>query len=167
MNTLTRWNPFRKSSETDIDSWRLGQRLDPSREFEEMFRSMQRALALWPARGSEPITLAEWSPSVDISETDAEYQLKAELPDVRKQDIKVSIENGTLLLSGERKVEREEKGLTFHRMERAFGRFERAFALPENADREKITSEYKEGILTVHLPKNSKAQHATQQIQVH
>jgi HSP20 family protein len=167
MSTLTKWNPFRKSSETDMDLWRPGQHFNPAREFEEMFRSMQRALALWPAKGSEPITLAEWSPSVDIAETEEEFLLKAELPDVRKQDIKVSIENGTLFLSGERKVEREEKGLTFHRMERAFGRFERAFSLPESADREKITSEYKEGVLTVHLPKNPKAQRDVQQIQVH
>jgi HSP20 family protein len=167
MSTLVKWNPFRKSSEGDVDSWRLGLRFDPGREFEEMFRSMQRAMALWPSRGSEPITLAEWSPSVDIAENDQEFVIKAELPDLRKQDIKVSIENGTLLLCGERKVERDEKELTFHRMERAYGRFERAFSLPENADREKITSEYKEGILTVHLPKNPKARRAAQQIEVH
>jgi HSP20 family protein len=167
MSTLTKWNPFRKSAELESDAWRPGLRFDPAREFEDMFRSMQRALSLWPARGSEPITLAEWSPSVDIEENDQEYLLKAELPDVRKQDIKLSIENGTLLLSGERKIEREEKGTTFHRMERAFGRFERAFALPENTEREKISCEYKEGVLTVHLPKNPKARRAAQQIEVH
>lgn len=170
MSTLTKWNPFRKTSELDTshgDLWRAGLRFDPAREFEEMFRSMQRALALWPSRGSEPITLAEWSPSVDIAETDQEYLLKAELPDLRKQDIKVSIENGTLLISGERKVERDQKTLTFHRMERAYGRFERAFTLPENADRDRVASEYAEGVLTVHVPKNPKACRDSQQIEVH
>jgi HSP20 family protein len=111
--------------------------------------------------------VAEWSPSVDIAENDREYLLKAELPDVRKQDIQLSVENGSLLLSGERRVEREEKGLTFHRTERAYGRFERAFSLPENADKEKITSEYKEGILTVHVPKNPRARRAAQEIEIH
>lgn len=167
MSTLTKWNPFRKSADSDLALWRPGSRFDPAREFEEMFRGMHRAFALWPTKGSEPITVAEWSPSVDIAETNEEYLIKAELPDVRKEDIKVSIENGTLLLSGERKVEREEKGLTFHRMERAFGRFERAFSLPENADRDTITSEYKEGVLTVHLPKNPKAERALQRVPVH
>jgi HSP20 family protein len=167
MSTLIKWNPFRKSPEADVDFWRPGLRVDPARELEDMFRSMQRALALWPSRGSEPITVAEWSPSVDIAENDREYLLKAELPDVRKQDIQLSVENGSLLLSGERRVEREEKGLTFHRTERAYGRFERAFSLPENADKEKITSEYKEGILTVHVPKNPRARRAAQEIEIH
>jgi HSP20 family protein len=167
MSTLVKWNPFRKSAELELDPWRSGLRFDPGREFEEMFRSMQRAMALWPSRGSEPITLTEWSPSVDIAETDQEFVIKAELPELRKQDIKVSVEDGTLYLTGERKVESEDKGLTFHRMERAYGRFERAFTLPENAEREKITSEYKEGILTVRLPKNPKARRAAQQIEVH
>lgn len=110
--------------------------------------------------------IAEWSPSVDISENDKEYVVKAELPEVKKEDIKVNVEDGTLCISGERKVEKEEKGTKFHRVERAYGRFERSFSLPDEADADKITSEYKDGILTVHLPKNPKVKAAAHQIAV-
>jgi HSP20 family protein len=91
---------------------------------------------------------------VDIGEDDKEFIVKAELPEVKKEDIKVNVEDGTLSISGERKVEKEEKGLKFHRIERAYGRFERLFTLPDGADASKITSEFKEGILTIHLPKS-------------
>jgi HSP20 family protein len=100
------------------------------------------------------MTLADWTPSVDIGENDNEYVVKAELPEVKKEDIKVNVDDGTLSISGERKVEKEEKGTKFHRVERAYGRFERSFSLPDETDADKITSEYKDGILTVHLPKN-------------
>jgi HSP20 family protein len=91
---------------------------------------------------------------VDIGENGTEFIVKAELPDVKKEDIKVNVENGILWISGERKAEKEEKGVKFHRLERAYGRFERSFTLPDEADPDKITSEYKEGVLTIHLPKS-------------
>lgn len=164
MNTLTKWNPFKRSEEL----WPHSGRQDPFREMEEMVRTMQQMLGESPfaARGGESMTLAEWSPSVDIAESDKEFLIKAELPEVNKQDIKVNIENGTLCISGERKAEKEEKGTKYHRVERSFGRFERTFTLPEQADREKITSEFKDGILTVHLPKTPQAKPQVHQIEV-
>lgn len=164
MNTLTKWNPFKKADELDV--WRPSTRWDPFREMEDMMRNMQRAFTQWPARTEEAMTLAEWTPSVDIAENDNEFIVKAELPDVKKENIKVSVEDGTLSITGERKEEKEEKGTKFHRVERAYGRFERAFTLPDDADKEKITSEYKEGILTVHLPKNPAAKREAHQITV-
>ena len=164
MSLLTKWNPLGKTNELDV--WRPATRWDPLREMEEIMRGMQRAFGTWPGKAEESMTLAEWSPSVDIGENDKEYVVKAELPEVKKEDIKVNVEDGTLCISGERRVEKEEKDMKFHRLERAYGRFERTFSLPDQADADKITSEYKDGILTVHLPKNPSVKPATHQITV-
>ena len=165
MSLLTKWNPLNKTNELDV--WRPATRWDPVRELEEMMRGMQRAFATWPARTTdESMTLAEWSPSVDIGENDKEFLVKAELPDVKKEDIKVNVEDGTLCISGERRAVKEEKDMKFHRIERTYGRFERSFSLPDQADADKITSEYKEGILTVHVPKNPSAKPASHLIPV-
>jgi HSP20 family protein len=164
MSLLTKWNPLGKTNELDV--WRPATRWDPLREMEEIMRGMQRAFGTWPGKAEESMTLAEWSPSVDIGENDKEYVVKAELPEVKKEDIKVNVEDGTLCIRGERRVEKEEKDMKFHRLERAYGRFERTFSLPDQADADKITSEYKDGILTVHLPKNPSVKPATHQITV-
>ena len=164
MNMLAKWNPFAKTDELDL--FRPTLRMDPLREMEDLVRGMQRAFAAWPAKSQEAMTMADWSPSVDIGETDKEFLVKAELPEVKKEDIKVNVDDSTLTISGERKVEKEEKGTKYHRVERAYGRFERAFTLPEQTDAEHITSEYKDGILTVHLPKNPQAKPATHAIPV-
>ncbi len=165
MSLLTKWSPFNKSEE--IDLYRPASRWDPLREMEEMMRGMQRALANWPpGRSEETMTLTEWSPSVDIGETDQEFIVKAELPEVKKEDIKVNVDDGTLSISGERRAEKQEKGLRYHRVERAYGRFTRSFSLPDEADADKITSDFKDGILTVHLPKNPLAKTATHVIPV-
>jgi HSP20 family protein len=164
MSLLTKWNPLGKTNELDV--WRPATRWDPLREMEEIMRGMQRALGNWPGKPEESMTLAEWSPSVDIGENDKEYVVKAELPEVKKEDIKVNVEDGTLCISGERRVEKEEKDMKFHRLERAYGRFERTFSLPDQADADKITSEYKDGILTVHLPKNPSIKPTSHQITV-
>jgi HSP20 family protein len=103
---------------------------------------------------------------VDIGEDEKEFVLKAELPDVSKQDIEVNIENGTLSIRGERKFEKIEEGMTFHRTERAFGRFERTFTIPPEADKGRISSEYRSGILTVHLPKNPESKRYAHRIEV-
>jgi HSP20 family protein len=152
MNMLTKLNPFGKTETLDL--FRPTLRADPFREMDELVRSMQRAFTGWPAKIEESMTLADWTPSVDIGENDKEYVVKAELPEVKKDDIKVNVNDGTLTISGERKVEKEEKGTKFHRVERAYGSFERSFTMPDDTDADKITSEYKDGILTVHLPKS-------------
>jgi HSP20 family protein len=141
MNALSHWNPFR--------------------EMEEVQRRMSTLLGL-NRRGAlngdeENITVPEWAPLVDIAEDDKEYLIKMELPEVQKEDVKVTVENGTLTISGERKAETEEKGRKFHRLERYYGRFERNFSLPEDADSSNVKAEFKDGMLRVHLTKNEKA----------
>jgi HSP20 family protein len=105
----------------------------------------------------EAITVAEWSPLVDITEDDKEYLIKAELPEMKKEEIKINVHEDVLSISGERRYEKEEKGKKYHRVERAYGSFVRSFTLPEDADGSKINAEYKEGVLKLHLPKSEKA----------
>ena len=152
MNMLAKFNPFTRTEPLDL--FRPSFRADTFRDMEDIVRNMQRTLAPWSAKADESMTLSDWTPFVDIGENDNEYLVKAELPEVKKEDIRVSVDEGTLTISGERKVEKEEKNMKFHRVERAYGRFERSFTLPDETDSERITSEYKNGILTVHLPKN-------------
>ena len=93
----------------------------------------------------------------DITEDDKEYLIKAELPEMSKEDVKVTVENGVLTIAGERKFEKEEKKKKYHRVERGYGSFVRTFALPEDADADRVKAQFKQGILEVHLPKNEKA----------
>jgi HSP20 family protein len=109
------------------------------------------------AEGQEPIAVAEWAPLVDISEDDREYLIKAEMPEVKKEDVKVTAEAGTLTISGERKFEKKEKGKKYHRVERSYGSFVRNFSLPDDASPAQVSAEFKDGVLTVHLAKTEKA----------
>ena len=95
-----------------------------------------------------------WSPTVDISETEESYEVKAEIPGLKKEDIKLSVEDNVLTLSGERKVEKETEKKNYHRLERAYGKFERSFRLPREVDSESIKASYKNGVLTVQIPKS-------------
>lgn len=140
MTTLMRWDPFR--------------------ELEEMSERLNRVVnrpASRSADGKEAITVADWIPTVDIAETDAAYQIKAELPEVKKEDVKVTVEDGVLTISGERRHETEEKGKTYHRVERSYGSFVRSFTLPDHVDEAGVKAEYKDGVLNLHLPKSEKA----------
>ena len=143
MTALARWNPFQ--------------------EMEAMQRRMSSLLDWSPFRRSnltndeESITVAEWAPLVDIAEDDTEYLIKVELPEVQKQDVKVTVESGTLTISGERKAEKEKTGRKFHRVERYYGRFERSFAVPDDAASDNVKAEFKDGILRVHLAKSEHA----------
>jgi HSP20 family protein len=105
----------------------------------------------------ESITLAEWSPLVDITEDDKEYRIKAELPEIKKEEIKFTVENGVLVISGERKLEKEEKGRKYHGVERAYGSFVRSFSLPDDADADKVNAEFNDGVLKVHIAKSESA----------
>lgn len=129
-------------------------RIDPFREIEEMSNRLNRFFTpmprLWGENGDQ---MMEWAPAVDIEETDNEYLLKADLPEVKKEDVKVEILDGTLSVQGERKHEKEEKNRKFHRVERAFGRFERTLALPADVDPAKVSADFKNGVLEVHMPK--------------
>ena len=125
---------------------------------------MGRSSGRRPESQDELMAVAEWSPFVDISEDDREYLIKADLPEVKKEDVKVSVEEGTLTIMGERKFEKEEKGRRYHRVERAYGTFGRSFLLPDDASPAKVNAEFKDGVLTVHLVKDEKAK--PQQVEV-
>lgn len=126
---------------------------DPLREMEDIFDRYNRALS-WPRRGSKDIMATEdWAPRVDIVETDNDFNIKAEIPEVKKEDVKVSVDNGVLTIKGERKQEKEEKNKKFHRIERSYGSFARSFVLPENVDANKIDASFKDGMLNLSIPK--------------
>jgi HSP20 family protein len=135
-------------------------RWDPFRELEEMSDRLNRVFSRPALRttgnGKEHLTVADWMPTVDITETEGEYLIKAELPEVKKEDVKVTVENGVLTLQGERRQEKEEKGKKFHRVERSYGSFVRSFTLPESVDENGVKAEYKDGVLNLHLPKSEK-----------
>jgi HSP20 family protein len=141
--TLTRWNPIREMEEFFN---RFGRTVGPG-----------RPPALQGERSQEIMTRADWAPAVDISETDGEYLIKVELPEIRKEDVKVAINQGVLTIQGERKVEREEKNKKYHRVERAYGVFARSFTLPEDVDEDSIRARYKDGMLYLHLSKSEAA----------
>jgi HSP20 family protein len=98
------------------------------------------------------LAVADWSPEVDISEDDHGYLLKADLPEMKKDDVRVTVEDGILSVSGERKIEKDDQKRKFHRTERLFGNFRRSFTLPEDADSKKVTADFRDGVLKVHLP---------------
>lgn len=140
---LARWDPFKAT----LTRW------DPMRELEEMSERMNR-LVTRPAGSEEALITAEWAPIVDIQETDKEYLIKAELPEVKKEDVKVTLKDGILTLEGERHQEKEEKNKKFHRVERSYGKFVRSFTVPEDVDEKHIQADFKEGVLNVHLGKS-------------
>ena len=107
-----------------------------------------------------------WVPPVDIFETENEWVLKADLPDVKMENVNIQIENGTLTLQGERKFEQDQKGKGYHRVERSYGGFARYFTLPETVDSEKVHADYANGVLTVTLPKKEVAKPRSIKVQV-
>ena len=107
-----------------------------------------------------------WSPAVDIYEVEGALMLKAELPDMRREDIDVSVENNTLTIRGERKLGNEIKQENFHRVERAYGSFVRSFSLPTTVDTTKIGADYKNGVLTIKLPLREESKPRTINIEV-
>ena len=94
-----------------------------------------------------------WSPNVDVSETEKNYEVKAEIPGLKKEDIKVTVEDNILKLSGEKKHEEETNDKNYHRLERSYGKFERSFRLPKEVKKEEIKASYKNGVLDVVIPK--------------
>ena len=128
------------------------------REMEAMSERLNRYLGVTPRGngGKESLTVTDWAPAVDIQETETEFLVKVELPEVKREDVKVTVENGVLAIQGERKQEKEEKGKKFHRIERSYGTFLRTFIVPPNAEENKVAADFKDGILRVHLPKAEK-----------
>jgi HSP20 family protein len=159
MSALDKWNPFRAPA-----LW------DPIRELEEMQKRLGsllgRRLPLLQEGGEEEFTVTEWSPPVDIAEDDKEYTVKAELPGMSKENIKVTVEGDVLSITGERKVEKEEKNKKYHRIERNYGAFTRSFTLPDDASGDKVSAEFKDGVLKVHLPKDEKAKSKSVEVKI-
>ena len=136
----------------------------PIKRFEDYFDRMERLFGdervapyAWPG---ELDAKAEWKPTADIIETEKEYLIKAELPEVAKDDIHIELAEGVLTLRGERKYEKKDESEKMQRMERFYGTFVRSFMLPEDVDAEKIKAEYKDGMLKLHLPRLAKAKKA-------
>ena len=140
----------------------------PFRELEDIQTRLNRFFNEVPTRRTEDdgLFFAGWTPVVDIEETEKEYLIKAELPEVKKEDVKVEMLDGVLTIEGERKQEKEEKGKKFHRVERSYGKFVRQFALPTEVESTKIQAEFKEGLLNVHLPKTALAKPKTIEVKV-
>ena len=137
---IVRWDPFR-------DLVGLQERMN--RMFEDSYRGRS---------GSEDWGLGgSWAPVVDIYEQNGNIVLKAELPGVDPKDVDIRVENNTLSLRGERKLDTEVNKDSYHRVERAYGAFSRSFTLPSVVDQEKINAEYKDGVLRVTLPKKEEA----------
>jgi len=130
-------------------------RWNPLYELEDFFDRYHKAAAT--KGGKENMIAADWTPSVDIIENNEEFLIKAEIPEIEKDNIKVNVAEGILSISGERKFEKkEEKGEKVHRIERYYGSFARSFTLPENVDGDNISAEHKNGVLTLHLKKIEK-----------
>jgi HSP20 family protein len=141
MNAMTHWNPFREMQ--DLQN--------------RVLHALHGKSGVASESGHEFITVSEWTPVVDISEDANEYLIKAELPEVKREDVKVTVENGMLTLSGERRLEKQERGKKYHRVERAYGSFVRAFNLPEDTDADQVRADFKDGVLQVHLTKKETA----------
>jgi HSP20 family protein len=156
MEMMTRWDPF-------MTSW------DPFREIETARGRLQGLLAPLSRPklfGKEDLTVAEWAPLVDIVEDEKEYLIKAELPEVKKELVRVNVVEDVLTIAGERTMMKEEKDKKCRRIERAYGSFARSFTLPDDADPAKIRAEFKEGLLKVWLPKTEKAKARTIDVKI-
>jgi HSP20 family protein len=129
-------------------------RWDPFAEVDGMFNRMLPGR--WPRltiEGESGVSF-EWSPPADISENDKEYLIRAELPGMKREDVKVTVGDGVLTIQGERRQKKEDKSERFHRVETRYGSFTRTFSLPDNVKSEAISCESKEGVLTVRIPKS-------------
>lgn len=134
LTNLTRWEPFRA--------------------MDDMFNLLPSAFGRFPRFSGDEAKLPEWAPPVDISETEKEYLIRAALPAVKKEDVEVTIEDGMLTLKGERCKKEEQKDEKFHKVETFYGNFSRSFALPDAINAAAISAESKDGVLTIHVPKN-------------
>lgn len=146
---LVKWNPFR--------------------ELEDVSNRLNSIFGKFPAKtesGQEMLAVTDWVPIVDISETDTAYLIKGEIPGVKKEDVKVTIEDDMITLRGERKQEKEDKGEKYHRIERCYGSFMRSFHLPDDAEESTVKAEFKDGMISVTLPKSEQAKNKPKQIEV-
>jgi HSP20 family protein len=142
-------------------------RVDPLREFAALQDRMNRMFGNIYLRDEDTGFRGSWTPAVDIFETDGhDLIVRAEVPGMGREDIEVSVENGTLVLKGEKKFDAEVKEENYRRIERSYGTFHRSFTLPNTVDAGKVSAEYKNGILTVKLPFREEAKPRTINVEV-
>ncbi|GBC83607.1 Spore protein SP21 [bacterium HR11] len=140
---LVRWSPFR-----ELRRW------DPFREMERLTERMERLFEeFFPTVRREEEREYLWAPAVDVYENDKAYVVEVDLPGLKKEDVKVTLQNNVLTIQGERRLAREEKGVDYHRQERFYGKFLRSFTLPDTVDADKVSAEFKDGVLRLTLPK--------------
>ena len=145
---IVRWEPLR-----DL--------MGSPRDFERLFRE-----GFQPFMGDGELSTRTWAPPVDIFENADNIVLKAELPGVDPKDVEIRVEDNTLCLKGERKFEREVKEENYHRVERSYGSFARSFSLPNSIDADKVVADYKDGLLTLTMPKREEAKPKTIKIEI-
>jgi HSP20 family protein len=134
--TIVRWEPLRELSSLQGEMNRL---------FNTVFDQ--------PSAGGNGDTLRRWMPAMDLAETDEHFVLRADLPGMAEDDLKIELEDGTLTISGERKAEHEARNEGFYRVERAFGTFSRSLTLPKGVDADAVTANFDRGVLEVRIPK--------------
>ena len=145
--SLSRWNPTRA-----LTTWPqglFGMQREINRLFEDVFRGGMQA--------EENTGMSFWTPAVDIAEQQNEYVVKMELPGINREAVKITLESNVLTIRGEKKQEKDTKEGSYHRVERSFGSFQRSFTLPTTVKSDRIDALYKDGILTVTLPKAEEA----------
>jgi HSP20 family protein len=140
--------------------------LNVEREFNRFFNTFGRHFGISGGDGDEELENAVWMPSTDVIEDKDNYLLKLDLPGVSKNDVKISYSDGQLMISGERKQEKESKDSRYHRLERSYGRYYRSFALPQKIQEDKIDAEFKDGQLTITIPKSEEAKPKELEIKV-
>jgi len=145
---IVRWEPFRNL-------------VNSQGEFDRFFRE-----AFSPAMGGGEVSTRTWAPPVDIYENGDNLVLKAELPGINPDDVEIRVEDNTLYLKGERKFEKEVKEQSYHRVERSYGAFTRTFSLPNSVDADKVAANFKDGVLTLTMPKKEEAKPKTIKINV-
>ena len=142
--TLVKWNPAREL-------------LNVEREFNKLFNTFNNRYGFDDSKMNEELENAVWSPLTDISENKGQYILKMDLPGVSKENLKLSFHDSELIISGERKQEKEDKDSKYHRIERTYGKYYRSFTLPQTIQADKINAEFKDGQLTITIPKSEEA----------
>jgi len=141
---IVKWNPAKEL-------------LNVEREFNRFFNTFGRHFGISSGEIDEEFENAVWMPLTDIIEDKDNYVLKLDLPGISKNDVKISYSDGQLMISGERKQEKESKDSKYHRVERSYGKYYRSFTLPQKIQEDKIDAEFKDGQLTITVPKSEKA----------
>jgi HSP20 family protein len=155
---------------TDLFPWKRGEKVPVRREEGYPFHSLQQEVnrlfddffgkgefGLTPFSGGFMERYGAFNPQVDVTETDQEIKVAAELPGLTEKDVEVSLSNDMLTISGEKKAEKEVKGENYYRMERSYGSFQRTIPLPTEIEADKVDATFKNGVLTVTLPKSAQA----------